>query len=86
MSEEVPKFKFSEPSRKLKQTEIDFMKIIEKQNLDRVLKLRRTKKNNIITGCVIGGSVLGIYLYSMYAVQQEKFLDDFIEPQKITTD
>jgi hypothetical protein len=36
--------------RKLKQSEIDFMKIIEQQNLDRVLKLKRTRKNNILVG------------------------------------
>lgn len=36
--------------RKLKQSEIDFMKIIEQKNLERVLKLKRTRKNNILTG------------------------------------
>jgi cytochrome c oxidase assembly factor 3, animal type len=36
--------------RKLKQSEIDFMKIIEEQNLQRVLKLKKTRKNNILTG------------------------------------
>jgi Coiled-coil domain-containing protein 56 len=86
--------------RKLKQSEIDFMKIIEEQNVKRVLKLKKTRKNNIITGncgelqkfrqshfyffpaVSLGISVLGIYGYSMYAVQQEKFLDDFNEPIK----
>lgn len=37
-------------NRKLKQTEIDFMKLIEEQNLQRVLKLKQTRRNNIITG------------------------------------
>lgn len=36
--------------KKLKQSEIDFMKIIEQKNLERVLKLKRTRKNNILTG------------------------------------
>lgn len=36
--------------RKLKQSEVDFMKLIEEQNVQRVLKLRKTKKNCIITG------------------------------------
>jgi len=66
--------------RKLKQSEIDFMKLIEQQNLQRVLKLKKTRKSNIITAAIIGFSVFSIYGYSMYAVQQEKFLDDFDEP------
>lgn len=37
-------------AKKLKQTEIDFMKLIEEQNLERVRKLQRTRRNNIITG------------------------------------
>lgn len=77
------------------------MKLIEEQNLQRVLKLKKTRKNNILTGefrknrkiastslifvflgFLLGGAVLGIYGYSMFAVQQEKFLDDFDEPAK----
>lgn len=33
-------------------------------------------------GLALGFSVLSIYGYSMYAVKQEKFLDDFEEPAK----
>lgn len=36
--------------RKLKQSEIDFMRLIESQNLERVTKLQKTRKNNIIVG------------------------------------
>jgi hypothetical protein len=69
-------------TKKLKQSDIDFMKLIEQQNFERVKKLQRTRRNNIITGLVLGTGVLGIYAYSMLAVQQEKFLDDFEEPKK----
>ncbi|CAO1346937.1 unnamed protein product [Diamesa hyperborea] len=84
MSQEskIPNIKNFDPSRKLKKSEIDFMKLIEEQNLDRVRKLKLTRRNNIITAFCLGGSVLGIYGYSMFAVQQEKFLDDFNEPTK----
>lgn len=90
--------------RKPTKVEVDFMKLIEEQNVQRVLKLKKQRKNNILTGklqnlakkfsslirhdffslpaCAIGVSVLGIYGYSMYAVKQEKFLDDFEEPAK----
>lgn len=69
-------------SANISQTERDFMRLIEKQNLERVQKLKRLRKNNVITGCLLGGGVLSIYLYSMFAVQQEHFLDDFNEPEK----
>uniref|UniRef100_A0A1B0CWR2 Uncharacterized protein n=1 Tax=Lutzomyia longipalpis TaxID=7200 RepID=A0A1B0CWR2_LUTLO len=44
-----PKVKNADPKRPLKAAEVDFMKLIEQQNLERVLKLKRTRKNNLIT-------------------------------------
>lgn len=78
-----PKVKYADPKRNLKPLEIDFMKLIEKQNVERVLKLKKTRKNNLITAVALGGTVLAIYGYSMFAVKQEKFLDDFEEPVKV---
>lgn len=72
--------------RQLKQSELDFMKLVEKQNLQRVKKLRLQKTRNNWTGLVIGGTVVAIYLYSMLAVKQERFLDDFNEPQKVAAE
>lgn len=69
--------------KKLKPTELEFIKEIERQNLERVAKLKRVRRNNIITGSLLGIGVLAIYGYSMYAVKQETFLDDFEEPKKI---
>lgn len=79
------KVKYADPKRALKTAEIDFMKLIERQNVERVLKLKRTRKNNILTAFALGGSVLAIYGYSIFAVKQEKFLDDFEEPVKVST-
>ena len=76
----------TEVKRKLKQSEIDFMKVIEKQNLIRVAKLKALKRRNNLTGLIIGGTVISIYLYSMLAIKQEKFLDDFNEPQKVAVE
>lgn len=76
-------FKIEDTSRKLKKSEIDFMRLIEQQNLQRVQKLQRQRRNNKITGFVLGGAVFGIYLYSMLSVKQERFLDDFEEPLKV---
>lgn len=75
--------KIDDSSRKLKKTEIDFMRLIEQQNLQRVQKLQRQRRNNKLTGFVLGGTVLSIYLYSMLSVKQERFLDDFEEPLKV---
>ncbi|XP_050081089.1 cytochrome c oxidase assembly factor 3, mitochondrial [Anopheles maculipalpis] len=84
-SSEAPKsgFKIEGAGRQLKKTEVDFMRLIEQQNLQRVQKLQRQRRNNKLTGIVLGGTVLSIYLYSMFSVKQEKFLDDFEEPVKL---
>lgn len=60
---------------------IDFIKLAEKNNLERVAKLQRVRKNNLITAFALGVGVLGIYGYSIFAVKQESFLDDFDEPK-----
>lgn len=67
----------------LKKAELDYMKIIEEKNRERVLKLQAISKRNRLVGCSIGAGVFGIYLYSIFAVKQETFLDDFNEPVKV---
>ena len=67
----------------LKKAELEFMKIIEQKNRERVDKLQAIAKKNRILGATIGAGVVGIYLYSIFAVKQETFLDDFNEPAKV---
>lgn len=67
----------------LKQAELDYMKIIEQKNRERVQKLKQISRKNRITGLAIGAGVLSIYAYSILAVKQETFLDDFEEPTKV---
>ncbi|KAK9696138.1 Cytochrome c oxidase assembly factor 3 [Popillia japonica] len=67
---------------KLIRTDLDFMRFIEKQNRERVEKLKRLRRNNLITAGLLGCGVFSIYFYSMFAVKQETFLDDFDEPVK----
>jgi len=38
-----------------------------------------------MTAGALGVSVLAIYGYSIFSVQQEKFLDDFEEPKKVSS-
>lgn len=85
----TPAFNISKTAgveRQLKPSEVDFMRLIEKQNVQRVTKLRLQRKRNVYTGLIIGGTVISIYLYSMLAVKQERFLDDFNEPQKVSAE
>lgn len=67
----------------LKKAELDYMKLIEQMNAERVKKLQATARKNRLVGSSIGLSVFGIYLYSIFAVKQETFLDDFNEPAKV---
>lgn len=75
------KIKYAEG--KIDKAQLEFMRIIEEQNLQRVTKLKKLRRNNLITAGVLGASVLGIYAYSMFSVHQERFLDDFEEPKKV---
>jgi len=84
-SEQAPKIKYGEAAPKIDQAQLKFMKLIEEQNLDRVQKLKRVRRNNLLTAGALGLSVVAIYGYSIFSVQQEKFLDDFEEPKKVTT-
>ncbi|KAF9411085.1 hypothetical protein SFRURICE_002575 [Spodoptera frugiperda] len=78
-----PKISSTAQDPVLKQAEIAYMKLIEQKNRERVQKLQQISKKNRLTGLVIGSGVLSVYLYSIFAVKQETFLDDFEEPVKI---
>ncbi|XP_016992145.1 cytochrome c oxidase assembly factor 3, mitochondrial [Drosophila rhopaloa] len=84
-SEQGPKIKYGDSAPKLDKAQLQFMKLIEEQNLDRVQKLKRIRRNNLLTAGALGVSVLAIYGYSIFSVQQEKFLDDFEEPKKVSS-
>lgn len=81
-----PNFSKAAAERQLKPSELDFMKLIEQRNLQRVTKLRLQRKRNTWTGLIIGATVISIYAYSMLAVKQERFLDDFNEPEKVSAE
>lgn len=63
-------------SSKLTQTHLDFMRRLEQENINRVLKLRAIRRRNLFTGALLGLGVLSIYSYSIFAVKQESFLDE----------
>ncbi|XP_073843262.1 coiled-coil domain containing 56 [Musca autumnalis] len=80
-SEKAPSIKYAEG--KIDKAQLEFMKLIEQQNLERVQKLKRVRRNNLLTAGSLIFSVVGIYAYSIWSVKQEKFLDDFEEPKKV---
>lgn len=78
-------FKVTNPSEgpQLSAAQLKFMQLIEAQNLERIAKLDRIRRRNTLTGWGLAAAVVGIYTYSIFAVKQEKFLDDFDEPEKV---
>jgi hypothetical protein len=44
-------------------------------------KLETTRRRHLICGAILGAFVIGVYAYTMLAIRQEKFLDDFNVPE-----
>ncbi|EFN70778.1 hypothetical protein EAG_04753 [Camponotus floridanus] len=78
----MPKVDLLKDTEKLKFTDIIYMKRLEEQNLQRAKKVLRYRKSNNRLAFALTFGVLGIYTYTIYSVKQEKFLDDFEEPEK----
>jgi hypothetical protein len=79
-NEQMPKVDLVKDRANISRTTLDYMKIVERENLRRVQALQKLRQKNVRTGLMLGAGVLGIYLYTIYSVRQEKFLDDFDEP------
>lgn len=73
---QMPRLNLQRDSPQLSKAQLDYMKMVELQNAERVRKLALQRKNNIVVGSLLGLGVLGIYTYSIYSVKQEKFLDE----------
>lgn len=68
---------------KLSQTQLKFMQLVEEENLKRAKQLKNIRVRNRWIGLGCAAAVLGIYSYTIYSIKQEKFLDDFDEPEKV---
>ncbi|KAL2730238.1 hypothetical protein V1477_016049 [Vespula maculifrons] len=79
----MPKVDLKKDRAKIKNIHISLMNEVEKQNSERVKQLMKLRRSNRILGSILGVTVLSIYFYTIYTVKQEKFLDDFNEPEKI---
>lgn len=82
--EDMPKLNIAKDAAKLSTSDRHYIKKIEEFNVERVARLKKVKRNSWIVGGLLGIGVISIYAYTIYAVRQERFLDDFEVPQKTT--
>jgi len=66
--------------KKMKQSDQFYILRMEAFNQERVRKLTLMRRRNFLIGVGVAAGVLGIYSYTMGAVKQEGFLDDFEAP------
>lgn len=80
MSEEprMPKVDFEKD--KVSEYIKDQIKVVERDNLKRLAEFKRVLKGGRFAGLFWGSVVISIYSYTMYAVKQETFLDNFDYP------
>jgi len=85
-SDHMPKVDLAKDSDKINKFQLDLMKKVERQNLERAQKLRKVRARS--RGTLFAGlaAVIGIYTYTLVAVKQETFLDDFNVPESIPLD
>jgi cytochrome c oxidase assembly factor 3 len=58
-----------------------YIKRINEQNTERVLKERRVRLHYRVVGGFLIVFTLGVYFYTIMSIKQEKFLDDFDAPE-----
>ena len=61
--------------------EQNYMRKINERNMERYVKEKTLRKHYRIVGAILFGFVISIYSYTMFAINQEKFLDDFDIPE-----
>ncbi len=64
----------------LGQIQMNLVKQAEKQNLDRAERHRKFRRKDWMVGLTCFAIVVGIYCYTIFAIKQEQFLDDFDMP------
>jgi len=85
-SNHMEKVDLVKDSGKINQFQLDLMKKVQRQNIERALKLRQVRGRSRGTFLAAAGVISGIYIYTLFAVRQETFLDDFNVPESIPLD
>jgi len=68
---------------KLGDIQMAFVRKAEFRNADRAQKHRHFRKKDTISGLICLAIVVSIYSYTIIAVKQEDFLDDFEDPDPL---
>merc|ERR1712034_221924 len=69
--------------KKLGNINMDFVRKAEKRNKERAKLHRFFRRKDWMIATFCFSLVAGIYSYTIFAIQQEKFLDDFDMPEEI---
>jgi len=72
-----------EVQKKLGNINMDFVRKAEKRNKERASMHRFFRRKDWMIAGFCFSLVGGIYTYTIWAIQQEKFLDDFDMPEEI---
>lgn len=68
---------------KLGTMHMDFVRKAEKKNKERAKMHKFFRRTDWMIAATCFSIVIGIYGYTMYAIKQERFLDDFEMPEEI---
>lgn len=77
---EMPKVDFSR-DKNLRFSSF-YAQAVERRNVQRTLDWKLKQRRGALVGFGLFGLVVAIYTYSICAVKQETFLDDFEEPPR----
>ena len=69
--------------QKLGDIQMAFVKKAESRNAERATKHRFYRRKDAVTGLICMGIAVGIYAYTIIAMKQEDFLDDFEMPDPL---
>jgi len=69
--------------KRLGKINMDFVRKAEKRNKERATMHRFFRRKDWLIAAFCFSLVIGIYSYTIWAIQQEKFLDDFEMPEEI---
>lgn len=79
----MPKVNLETDNHKLTNIEKEYMKRVQEQNLARIQRWTKIRRKNRYVGFGLAVGVISIYSYTVWAIKQEKFLDDFNQPEKV---
>lgn len=79
----MEKLDLTKDKNKLKYSDLMYMKQAEEAAIQRASIYTRRRNNCAKAGFALAGLAIGIYLYTIYAVRQETFLNDLNEPEII---